>query len=68
MRNIARCRGHPGQFWAEQSAQAELIRGVRGLLNRTERIETALPAENAILLGTIDEVKKMVRPSTRQRI
>src|SRR6516164_7959136 len=44
----------------EQSAQAELVRGVRGLLNRTERIETALPAENAILLGTIDEIKKAI--------
>ena len=49
-----------GNSEVEQSAQAELIRGVRGMLNRTERIETALPAENAILLGTIDEVKKVV--------
>ncbi|MGH7994003.1 MAG: alpha-glucuronidase family glycosyl hydrolase, partial [Limisphaerales bacterium] len=50
----------PGNSGVEQSARAELIRGVRGMLNRTERIETALPAENTILLGTIDEVKKAV--------
>ena len=49
-----------GNSEVEQSAQAELIRGVRGLLNRTGRIETALPAENAILLGTVDEIKKVV--------
>ncbi len=49
-----------GSSEVEQSAQAELIRGVRGLLNRTERTETALPAEDTILLGTVDEVKKTV--------
>ena len=49
-----------GNSEVEQSAQAELIRGVHGLLNRTERIETALPAEDTILLGTVDEVKKVV--------
>ena len=49
-----------GNSEAEQSAQAELIRGVRGLLNRTERVEAALPDENAILLGTVDELKKAV--------
>ncbi|HUA37229.1 MAG TPA: alpha-glucuronidase family glycosyl hydrolase [Candidatus Sulfopaludibacter sp.] len=49
-----------GNSVVEQSAQAELVRGVRGLLNRTERIETVLPPENAILLGTIGEVKKAV--------
>jgi alpha-glucuronidase len=43
-----------------QSARNELIRGVRGMLGRTLRIETALPDENAILLGTFDEIKKMV--------
>jgi alpha-glucuronidase len=43
-----------------QSAQNELLRGVRGMLGRTLRIETALPDENAILLGTFDEIKKVV--------
>src|SRR5882724_3515107 len=41
-----------------KSAQEELLRGVRGMLNRTLRIETAVPAENAILLGTISSIKK----------
>jgi alpha-glucuronidase len=49
-----------GHSEAEQSAQGELIRGVRGMLNRTERIESALPAEDAILLGTVGEVKTAV--------
>ena len=49
-----------GHSDVEQSAQAELIRGVRGLLDRTERIETALPGENAVLLGTVEEVKRAV--------
>jgi alpha-glucuronidase len=49
-----------GHSEVEQSAQTELIRGVRSLLNRTERIETALPVENVVVLGTIDEVKKVV--------
>jgi alpha-glucuronidase len=43
-----------------QSAQKELLRGVRGMLGRTERIETSLPNENVIVLGTFDEVKKVV--------
>jgi len=43
-----------------QSAQNELIRGVRGMLDRTERIATTLPDENAILLGTFDEIKKSI--------
>ena len=49
-----------GHSEVEQSAQSELIRGVRGLLGRTERVETTLPAENAILLGTINEMKRVV--------
>ena len=47
-----------GNSEMEQSAQAELIRGVRGLLDRTERVEAALPDENAILLGTVERDKK----------
>ncbi len=37
-----------------ESAQSELIRGVRGMLGRTLRIEQVLPRERAIVLGTID--------------
>src|ERR1700733_8334603 len=49
-----------GNSEVEQSAQEELIRGVRGMLGRTERIETALPNENAIVLGTFAEIKNAV--------
>jgi alpha-glucuronidase len=43
-----------------RSARDELMRGVRGMLGRTLRIETNLPDENAIVLGTFDEIKKVV--------
>lgn len=49
-----------GDSQVEQSAQAELIRGVRGLLGRTERVESTVPAENTILLGTVGEIKSAV--------
>jgi alpha-glucuronidase len=35
-----------------ETAKAELIRGVRGMLGRTLRVEAALPRENSILLVT----------------
>ena len=40
-----------------ESAQAEFIRGVRGLLGRTLRAQQTLPEENAIVLGTMDKVR-----------
>src|SRR5580700_3649271 len=40
------------------SAQRELIRGVRGMLGRTLRVETQLPAEGAIVLGTLAEIRQ----------
>jgi alpha-glucuronidase len=40
-----------------QSAQRELVRGVRGMLGRTLRVQTALPAESAILLGTLADLR-----------
>jgi alpha-glucuronidase len=40
-----------------RTAQAELIRGVRGMLGRTLRAEGALPRESAIVLGTFAAVK-----------
>ena len=49
-----------GNSEVEQSAQAELVRGIHRMLCRTLRIETALPDEDAILLGTVDELKKAV--------
>ena len=49
-----------GNSEIEQSAQKELLRGVRGMLSRTERMEAALPDENAIVVGTFDEIKKVL--------
>ncbi len=43
-----------------KSAQTELIRGLRGMLGRTLRAGVELPKENAILLGTFDDVKQAV--------
>ncbi len=42
------------------SAQKELIRGVRGLLGRTLRIEARAGRENALLLGTAAELRSGV--------
>ena len=41
----------------EHSAQQELIRGIRGMLGRTLRVEPSVGSEGAILLGTLDELK-----------
>lgn len=40
-----------------RSARDEMIRGVRGMLGRTLRVEKALPDEAAILLGTSSSVR-----------
>ena len=42
-----------------QAAQQELIRGVRGMLGRTLRIEARLPEESKIVLGTFDAIKNL---------
>ena len=41
-----------------QSAQREVVRGIRGMLGHTLRIETALPKENAIVLGTLADLRQ----------
>jgi alpha-glucuronidase len=41
-----------------KTAQAETIRGIRGMLGRTLRAETTLPKESAILLGPLSEIHK----------
>jgi alpha-glucuronidase len=41
-----------------ESARQELLRGVRGMLARTLRVEPRLPGENAIVIGTIDSLRK----------
>jgi alpha-glucuronidase len=38
------------------NARNEIVRGVRGMFGRTLRIESALPKEPAIVLGTLDEL------------
>lgn len=40
------------------SAQSEVVRGVRGMLGRTLRIEAQIPRESAIVIGTFDELQK----------
>ncbi len=40
------------------AAQEELIRGLRGMLGRTLRVEAQLPRESAIVLGTFAAIKK----------
>ena len=45
-------------------AQSEVVRGVRGMLGRTLRAETAVPREGAIVLGTFDELQQ-ARPEWR---
>ena len=44
-----------------QSAQGELVRGIRGMLGRTERIQTTLPAEPALILGTLADLKPLLK-------
>jgi len=41
-----------------RSAQSEIVRGVRGMLGRTLRTASALPAEDALVLGTIEEIRR----------
>jgi len=41
------------------SAQAELVRGIRGMLGRTLREEKRLPQEPAILLATLSSLKAL---------
>jgi len=40
-----------------KAAQQELIRGLRGMLGRTLRMEARLPGESAIVLGTLDAIR-----------
>jgi alpha-glucuronidase len=39
------------------SAKAELIRGIRGMLAQTLRVENSLPRESAIVLGTLSALR-----------
>src|SRR5437763_800974 len=48
-----------GSSAAIKAAQDELSRGVRGMLEKTLRVQSDLPDENSILLGTLDSVKRV---------
>src|SRR5713226_5387947 len=64
---------NPGRYWQAmpaviasagdsklvESARLEAIRGVRGMLGRTLRVETGLPRENAIVLGTLADLEQL---------
>ncbi len=41
-----------------ESAKSELLRGIGGMLGRTLRVEPQLPAEGAILLGTLADIRR----------
>ncbi|MFZ0817356.1 MAG: alpha-glucuronidase family glycosyl hydrolase [Candidatus Sulfotelmatobacter sp.] len=41
------------------TAQAELVRGVKGMLGRTLRIESSVPTESAIVVGTIGQLQNI---------
>jgi len=41
-----------------ESARGELIRGIRGMLGRTLRVESRVPREGGIVLGTLAGIRK----------
>jgi alpha-glucuronidase len=41
-----------------RNAKQELIRGIRGMLGRTLRVESAVPGESAVVMGTLAEIRK----------
>ena len=41
-----------------RNANQELIRGIRGMLGRTLRVEPAVPGESAVVMGTLAEIRK----------
>jgi len=49
-----------GDSVIERSAQQELIRGIGGMVGRVLRVETRVANEPAIILGTLDEIRRAV--------
>lgn len=49
-----------GESQVVGSARDEIVRGVRGMLGRTLRIESRLPAEGAIVMGRFEEVERLL--------
>src|SRR5882757_2974927 len=43
-----------------RSAQQELLRGVRGMLGKTLRVGKESPQEDAIVIGTLEEVQEVI--------
>jgi alpha-glucuronidase len=43
-----------------QSASQELVRGIRGMIGRTLRVESRLPKEGAVVLGTLTAIRRTV--------
>ena len=41
-----------------QSAKGELLRGIRGMLNRNLRAESRVPSEAAIVIGTLAQIRQ----------
>jgi alpha-glucuronidase len=46
------------------SARAEIARGVKGMLGRTLREESTLPREDAIVIGTLDQLHDLLPATT----
>jgi alpha-glucuronidase len=51
-----------------QTAQGELVRGVKGILGRTLRVGRGLPQERAIVLGTLEAVRAASVFETRESL
>jgi alpha-glucuronidase len=47
-----------GKSAISENSRDELVRGIRGMLGRTLREESTVPAEGAIILGTLDEFQR----------
>jgi len=45
-----------GKGTLESSAQQEFVRGVKGMLGRTMRMESGVPKESAVVIGTMREL------------
>jgi alpha-glucuronidase len=52
------------QSTVSTTARAEIVRGVKGMLGRTLREESAVPREDAILIGTIDQLHGLIPDAT----
>ena len=49
-----------GEAATVQSARQEVLLGVRGMLGRTLRVESSVPEESAIVLGTLESIRQAI--------